>query len=938
MASPKPAVIVRREFEATPDVVSQQLRACIVGPSAQLVRYGQAAEKANGFLADLATETGDAGTSRRLRAADLTYTIPGIGYTSLLDDPYCKVYVEDAFLTWAHAGVSTALSASSVSAGDNSLTAKASAPNLQAWRGTDRNSNILSQDVQVGDVIQIYSTTALAHTSTVTGFDGTVVNASVSTVANNSSTASTLASAGGSIGGGTFAIATGSYLSTVAQFVADPRQVGKKATVYTITVTDLPGSNVSYTVTSDTGLDNVTVTNVASASAQSLPSGATVAITFTGGQLTVGTTATFTIAMSHVVQNFSAGLTAPTTVAANAPDTTYVITCIRGGSFTTTNTNSALWPQFRVTTNNGADVVSTFSVDPTGAGTAVISAAYSLSFTWASPNAVSQASHKGFVKGDYFTVRIIGQSIPRLDKVVFADPAPAIPSVGHVRISKKKSIQLPKYWPNASSLNWSITNGSDSDLRRLVVENLLTVRDSTIGAGLVDANVTAGKFYLEYRAFKELPREVGSVVSLSDITTQLGTIDPDNPLAYGVYKAWSNANGATVHYIATVSQTLNGTRGFADALALAQGNRNCYGLVPLTGSSEIWNAFAGHVKDESDPTVGRFRLLWLAPEIEQHFKVQDKDIFNADIYGVSSLHGSGKYRVDARTILNATSQANFTQIVQAGDFLRTKFANDVNGNQTYIEYKIAAVLDNSTLLLNTTTDPGIIVSDRIEIYRDLTPAALATKYVQVAGGFSSERVYGVVPDRGINGLRVDGVPVRNWYVACGYAGLRSGSVPQQPLSNVELTGFDGITVVDQLFDEPDLDTLRNGGIWVVRKAEDGRIYSERQLSTSTLDIYRKEQSVTTNIDSISFALADGLRDLVGRVNITEGTRGLVEATIRQILGTFTATNGAITTGPQLLSYELVSVTVPATAKDTLVVKVTVEIPLPMNIIDITLVI
>lgn len=46
MASPKPAVIVRREFEATPEVVTQQLRACIVGPACQLVRYNKSAEKA----------------------------------------------------------------------------------------------------------------------------------------------------------------------------------------------------------------------------------------------------------------------------------------------------------------------------------------------------------------------------------------------------------------------------------------------------------------------------------------------------------------------------------------------------------------------------------------------------------------------------------------------------------------------------------------------------------------------------------------------------------------------------------------------------------------------------------------------------------------------------------------------------------------------------
>ena len=195
-----------------------------------------------------------------------------------------------------------------------------------------------------------------------------------------------------------------------------------------------------------------------------------------------------------------------------------------------------------------------------------------------------------------------------------------------------------------------------------------------------------------------------------------------------------------------------------------------------------------------------------------------------------------------------------------------------------------------------------------------------------------------MPDRGLNGMRVDGTPVKNWFVACAFAGLRSGSRPQQPLSNVELLGFDGTNITPQLFNETDLDTLRDGGVWVVRNTDDGRIYSERQLSTSTLDLYRKEQSVTCNVDSISFSTSDALRSLVGRVNITPDTTVLVKTILAETLAGLAQTSGAVTVGPQLISYEIVSITVPATAQDTLTVKVSVTVPLPMNIIDITLVI
>ena len=112
MPSPKPSVIVRREFEATPDVVEQQLRACIVGPSCQLVRYKNSAEKAKGLVATAvsadAVTDGQGGALKRLLTADTSYTIPNLASTSVLDLPYTKVFVEDALLTYAHfADVST---------------------------------------------------------------------------------------------------------------------------------------------------------------------------------------------------------------------------------------------------------------------------------------------------------------------------------------------------------------------------------------------------------------------------------------------------------------------------------------------------------------------------------------------------------------------------------------------------------------------------------------------------------------------------------------------------------------------------------------------------------------------------------------------------------------------------------------------------------------
>ena len=934
MASPKPAVIVRREFEATPDVVAQQLRACIVGPSCQLVRYANASEKGKGFVAAIASNTAaDNGISLSLMAADVSYSIPSLAATSVFDVPYTKVFIEQAYVTYAHIAMEGG-SGWGASSGANSLVANGTT----AWKGVGRLSGLV-QDVAVGDIIQMYTAGGLQHTSTVTGFTAAAGSAAIGAIGLSSAANVTSAAISfpATIGTATFTVNGTLYLTGVTEaiFGADPRIVGKLTTTYVLTVTANTSTTVSYTVVSDTGLDNLTVTAAQyNASASTLISGLTVQLAFTSGNPpVVGSTGTFTATALHTKQTVALTGSSPEytvggTLTAATPGTTYQITCIRGGS-SSASVGNINRPQFKVFTNNGADAPGNFTL--TGGAGDLLIGTFGLKLT-ASANASTVA--KGFVRGDTISIAVTAAAAGAITTVTFADAFPAVytaAATNRVRLSKLKTVQVPS---DAYTANWNITDAANADLRKFKLENIVTIYDSAVNNGLTPAYVTAGKVYLQYRSFLAIPREVGSVNTLADITTQLGSIDPDNLLAYGVYKAWSNANGARVHFIPTVTQTLNGVRGFADALAVANGNRNCYGLVPLSDSAEVWAAFVAHAKDESAPEVGRFRVVWIAPEVAAHNKVYDLDSSGA----VITVTGAGSaYVAGVSWQIDTTTSTKFTEAVQVGDFVRQITGYDALGNASYKEFKVLGVLDNNSLVIATAVDPSLS-NTTIEIYRDLTSNALATKYAAVAGGFSSERVFSVVTDRGVNGLRVNGVPVKNWYIACAFAGLRAGSRPQQPLSNVELTGFDGVNISTPAFDETDLDTLRDGGVWAVRNTEDGKVYVERQLSTSTLDLFRKEQSVTCNVDSISFTLADALRTLVGRVNITEKTKGLVEAIIEQTLGLLSATNGAITVGPQLNSYTIVSVTVPATAQDTLLVKIQIAVPLPMNVIDITLVI
>lgn len=960
MASPKPAVIVRREFETTPTIVAQQLRACIIGSAFQLVRFFKSGEKANGLVKTVTslpfgviTGAAAAGTSLKamFSATDIN-SIPNIAATSVLDAASVKVFVEDAYLTYADFYDNGNFVPGGLTTGTyNSITLAGS-----AWKGSSRDSNLI-QNVAVGDVVQLYtrgttnnSTATLVKTSRVTGFTA-VANADTTPalpiVVSNFITigSATIKNSNDNIitnitiGGITFNLSAGNALNDDPKQVADPRKAGSTFTNYTLTVNgwNSATNTAKVAVVSSTGLDDQTGDIVCASGGGNtiltLPSGFTITSTATPSTVTTGANGTFKYTPAHTLPTavtVNVATTNGVRITANSTgilkDTTYYATCISGGSLKTGCT-------FKVTTNNGSDVISS-DVIICGSSTSdtLTVGSYGLGLTF---NVITDTYAPGFVRGDSIRISIAAAASGLVDTLVLADAYTATEAITRVRLSKVKTVEVTRF-RNTFVANWAVVSPTDAELRRISLSTQLIVRSSNINAGLTDAYITAGKVYFEYKAYVALPREVGSVNSLSDITTRLGTVDPANELAYGVYKAWSNANGATVHFIPTLSNTLTGTRGFADALSLAKGVRNCYSIVPLSQNADVWSACVAHAQSESSPANGRYRIVWIAPEVDAHNLIQDSSVGDSSALLQAD---SAAAAITGQWTVNTTAglDPRFTETVQPGDYVRTNFDQDLSGAVTYVEYKIVAVVDNDTVIISSSVDPAL-ANSRIEIFRNLSSAALATEYVKVAGGFSSERVFAVVSDRGVNGLRVGGVPVKNWNIACAFAGLRSGSRPHQPLANVELLGFDGSNDTIPAFDETDLDTLRDGGTWVVRNDQDGRIYAERQLSTSVIDLFRKEQSVTCNVDSVSFTLYDALKTLVGRINITPGTLTKVSNDITAVMNRLSNKTGSETIGAQILAFTIVSVSVPATAQDTVTVKMTITVPLPMNIIDITLVI
>ena len=160
-----------------------------------------------------------------------------------------------------------------------------------------------------------------------------------------------------------------------------------------------------------------------------------------------------------------------------------------------------------------------------------------------------------------------------------------------------------------NKIHWGGSNGSNAPD---ALTGGLHVKVPSLGTGWFD--MTSGHVYVSYTAYRtDLPMEVTTIQNISDIEATFGTdLHPDNLLAWAVYTAKLNSGGQPVYYIPTPGQGLG---DYVSALALAESERACYSIVPLTANSAILSLVEGHVDNMSAPEEGKFRIGWFAPEI-----------------------------------------------------------------------------------------------------------------------------------------------------------------------------------------------------------------------------------------------------------------------------------------------------------------------------------
>ena len=785
------------------------------------------------------------------------------------------------------------------------------------------------RDVQLGDRVYIRGVGSDSKNyeldTYVTGIEGDLVNAVVTQAR------------GDTANGG-----PSTALATVTQNTVTPNTIHLSADnagysamadgvlheVYTITVIESSGggdlTTAKLRITTSSGLDNVLSIAPAAAGDPFTVGHRGLSLTFDRTPPT-GTDDLLAGQVFHVtVDDAYVKITADkgNSVYRGARSTTYVIDIVRGGFFN--DPEVATQPLYRVTTVHGTDSSAAAPLyDPTVpylVGTQGVEIKFGDAAT-------------SIRTGDRFYIDVAAAGAGRMSTLVLANnlppllltPTPALDLT--LILGVERDIMVDE-------VVGSVANWEQSETQLVINAGIEAYDEEFTSGGEPRAMpVTGGSVYVEYRAWlSDLTSTVGTISDVGDLDTAIsGPLSPDNPLKWGVYKALSNSNGSEVKYTAVADPT--DLDSWVKVLALLVGRDDVYNLVPLTFDREVLNLYAAHASDESSPEQARWRCLFGSIQAKSQ-KAVVSDASSTDEQVVLALISQNiDNQFTLLTVPNGNSGFLDNQ-VRPSDVVRTNYGIDTSGSEIFDEFVIDEVINEDSLLLMSGPVAAITTAQKIEVWRHLSRDEIATDLAQQAGSFSSRRVKMVWPDTVGSG----GVLMEGYYLAAALAGLRSGVVPHQGLTNVQVLGFDDLSRTTDFLGGAQLNTMAAAGTWIVTQAPDGTVYNRHALTTDNTDVNSSEEMITSNLDSISYLFSSRLAPYIGRMNVTPSALLVLGTEIDSTID-FLKSNGYVARlGGQLIDGTIISLQPHLLLKDRVVCVLDVTLPYPMNNLELHLVV
>lgn len=527
-------------------------------------------------------------------------------------------------------------------------------------------------------------------------------------------------------------------------------------------------------------------------------------------------------------------------------------------------------------------------------------------------------------------------------------------------IIAKMLAPLPTGSPLRPAPDLIVTSEGDITLK-------LGILRDTMGKIVESITVTAlipgkGAMYVSYRALRLDVTSIAQQPGLLRFNTTveleslLDPISADNPLALGLYFALLNAPAVQCTGLGIDAISADSPFGTVESFTRAAEYLEAfevYALAPLTHDTTVGQVFRTHVDFMSDPTnkgerivlfnpsqptnkldtlvtsstngntvgatglefdtgVGNLSALLLAAGIDPTATIPVADALFLDIasnnlhYSVASISGSV-----------VTIRVTFVPPENDDGFYSTTDLNDPPLPTALIEEPFALRIRGAALTLTN----GSADKDGI-----------ADTYAALGQSIIDRRYWQVVPDRcqavlaGLEQL-IDG-----FYMTSAIAGMIGQQPPQQSFTNFPMTGFTTVVGSNNFFSDRQMNRMAGGGNYIIiQEAPGAPLISRMALTTDLTSIETRTDSITKIVDFTAKFLRRGLKNFIGRFNITQGFLDSLGHVLEGLLG-FLKEAGV------LLGADVNNIVQDETTPDTVIIDIVIDPPYPCNYIRVTLVI
>lgn len=467
-----------------------------------------------------------------------------------------------------------------------------------------------------------------------------------------------------------------------------------------------------------------------------------------------------------------------------------------------------------------------------------------------------------------------------------------------------------------------------------------------------------GPIYLTYSAVRQDVTALANNPGLlrfedtATLDTSLGPLTTANPLGLGLFFALINATGAEVTGLGVDEVSADAAYGtldgFTRAVEFLEGFE-VYALAPLTHDQTVAQVFNTHVTFMSQPENKGERIVLWNPEVPTRAldtlvasgtdgngtstAVFDTGITNlAGLFNAAGLPFSGTISVDEGVYLDIASDSKRYSVSSlSGASVQVRitageFSAGENDDGYYATTSLPSPLVGETFAIRVRGAELVTPTGQ----QDKT--AVAENMQKLGQSFLNRRFWMTFPDSAAATL--DGLEqlIEGFYMNAAIAGMIAQQPPQQSFTNFPMTGFTRVIGSNDTFSERHLNVMAAGGTYIIIQDGQGAPLTARMaLTTDLTSVETRTDSITKVVDFVAKFMRKGLRNFIGRFNITQSFLDSLGNVIQGLLG-FLTESGILIGG------NLNNIIQDEDEPDTVLIDVTLDVPYPANYIRLTLVV